>query len=651
MPVFKIKNWSDRSGSLRTIDIFFSELIRNNIVERRNNQQYYFLLLNSNDLNGNQYYLSYKKDPNSAGYTTINRLDSFPTGGLINICLNSSEDIISIITDGRTISVEFNNRGLGPLPNQNFWIEDDNGILVLPPINNAAQQSNDQQSNDQQSNTQQQNTQQQNTQQQNTQQQNTQQPDTESRHLNEAPIKSVLNQFLDEYIYKQHKNIILYGPPGTGKTFTTKKLSTLIASGINTDSQENEINTEYERLVSIKQIVFTTFHQSMGYEDFIEGIKPRIVGNNISYEVIDGIFKKICIAAWAKYLNIQSINFVDSNGNSTIVRTEDIINNLFDRSVEKEYGALKKEVLNSITSRKVQDKVQDESQVEVQDESQDEAQVEVQDESQDEAQVEVQDEAQVEVQVEVQDEVQDEAHSNSDNFVIIIDEINRGNISQIFGELISLIEEDKRGGQDNELRAILPYSGEPFSIPPNVFIIGTMNTADRSAESLDTALRRRFVFIEMPPDYDYLYKIFPPVAIILKAINDRIFSIKGKDNEIGHSYFSELSRLSDEIAKYEAFKRIMIYKIIPLLQEYFYNDIEKLKYVLSDQFAENKFLTKKRVFSQSELNKYNISENSDEFIEITYPMTIDLNKINRDLEGNIMNILLPPDSNGSNSEE
>jgi hypothetical protein len=339
-----------------------------------------------------------------------------------------------------------------------------------------------------------------------------------------------IDRFLEnkQFEDKQFKNIILYGPPGTGKTFKTKELSEKIVGSIVGPNSYDEYSSKH-------QIVFTTFHQSLAYEDFIEGIKPETKGKIVTYPIKDGIFKKICIIAAARCLNFGLQHF--NNGDYSDLFTD-----------AKKYEAFKKEVYPEIIKI-------------------------------------------------IKDYKNNKIPKTCDHrFTIIIDEINRGNISQIFGELITLIEEDKRGGQDNELRAILPYSGEPFIVPPNVYIIGTMNTADRSAEALDTALRRRFVFIEMPPVYEDLNEVeIKDVSIdginqtlgkLLKTINDRIFALKGKDYEIGHSYFMEIPKNGSQVTAENVYTTIN-YKILPLLQEYFYNDNVKIMHVLSTYFSVN----------------------------------------------------------------
>jgi 5-methylcytosine-specific restriction protein B len=181
-------------------------------------------------------------------------------------------------------------------------------------------------------------------------------------------------------------------------------------------------------------------------------------------------------------------------------------------------------------------------------------------------------------------------NDSSNNYAIFIDEINRGNISSIFGELITLIEDDKREGKPNEIIATLPYSKKHFSVPKNLYIIGTMNTADRSVEALDTALRRRFSFIEMNPEPKKLgAEEFKCTGIdleaLLNAINARIEKLLDKDYCIGHSYFMSIKNRQSPL---EEMKSIFQNKILPLLQEYFYGDWGKILLVIGGEFVESR---------------------------------------------------------------
>lgn len=181
----------------------------------------------------------------------------------------------------------------------------------------------------------------------------------------------------------------------------------------------------------------------------------------------------------------------------------------------------------------------------------------------------------------------DDAKANKEqNYVLIIDEINRGNISKIFGELITLIEPSKREGGADKLVVILPYTQEPFSVPDNLYIIGTMNTADRSLALMDTALRRRFDFVEMPPQPELLKDIeIDEVNIckMLTTMNQRIEVLYDREHTLGHAFFMSLNNDSSIGDLAEIFQ----HKIIPLLQEYFFEDWEKIRIVLGDNRKDN----------------------------------------------------------------
>lgn len=255
-------------------------------------------------------------------------------------------------------------------------------------------------------------------------------------------------------------NSILYGAPGTGKTYSTAQRALAIAEGkeykTTVEEDREKIMARYNTLINEGRIVFTTFHQSYGYEDFIQGLRPESSGVGMKFETRDGVFKRIADAA-----------------------------------------------------------------------------------------------------------MQDPEN----NYVIIIDEINRANISKVFGELITLIEEDKRWGEVNALKVTLP-SGDPFAIPNNLYIVGTMNSADKSISLIDTALRRRFEFIEVEPNAKLIKD--DVLRSVLEKLNASLAkALDSTDLLIGHAYF--LGKTEDDLCD------ILNRSIIPLLYEYFYDNRTKVK--------------------------------------------------------------------------
>jgi 5-methylcytosine-specific restriction protein B len=195
-------------------------------------------------------------------------------------------------------------------------------------------------------------------------------------------------------------------------------------------------------------------------------------------------------------------------------------------------------------------------------------------------------------------ELTPEEMSSLPPYFLVIDEINRGNVSAIFGELITLIEEDKRFGSKNQLFITLPYSREEFILPPNLYIIGTMNTADRSVEALDTALRRRFSFVEMLPDPSKLQgKIIDGVdlKLLLETMNERIEVLVDRDHTIGHAFLIDIKSI-DEL------RNAFANKIIPLLQEYFYGNYRKMEMVIGSSF-----------FNITEANKVKFAVQSEDY--------------------------------------
>ncbi len=441
---------------------------------------------------------------------------------------------------------------------------------------------------------------------------------------------------------KHPLNLILYGPPGTGKTYNTLFKALEIIEGEKKEELEKEryedIKERYDYYVKIGRIVFTTFHQSMSYEDFIEGIKP-IVDNDVikaihendvknattitqfgdgkttinmsrmKYEVKDGIFKKMCdLMAFLENAKDKKIEFTIKSGDSFII------------------DKIEKEKENKPITIRCTDPTGKNT---VAEENIDDLNASLKDK------LEPKQEAKTEELQPVDNQDINSGDDTQHDFpyreaiiakfmekrVLIIDEINRGNVAQIFGELITLIEKDKRLGNDEKMTATLPYSQKPFGVPNNIYIIGTMNTADRSVEALDTALRRRFSFVEMMPDNTLLTgKTICGVdlGLLLDTINKRIVVLKDREHQIGHSYFMKC-KTEDDLK--ETFKE----NIIPLLQEYFYGDYKKIYYVLGPGFVENSYTGKKEDSIRKELFPF-VNDQDLEIPEERYEI-ISFNKI------------------------
>lgn len=217
---------------------------------------------------------------------------------------------------------------------------------------------------------------------------------------------------------------------------------------------------------------------------------------------------------------------------------------------------------------------------------------------------------------------------SSNNVVLVIDEINRGNISRIFGELITLIEDDKRRGAINEIIVTLPYSQESFSVPANLHVLGTMNTADRSITLMDTALRRRFEFIELAPDPFLLPQDIEGInaQAILTKMNDRIEYLYDRDHMIGHGFFLNESLTTESLL------HIMQTKVVPLLQEYFYDDFEKIAFVLggatNDLNDSSYFLRTKSLHAQNLFpNSSRMREEKIRYEMVKYPTVEALRRV------------------------
>ncbi|MFA9476944.1 MrcB family domain-containing protein [Phycisphaerales bacterium AB-hyl4] len=461
-----------------------------------------------------------------------------------------------------------------------------------------------------------------------------------------------------------HLNLVLYGPPGTGKTYNAVREAVRLCDGQLPDEHDQVLN-RFRRLQEDGRIGFVTFHQSYGYEDFMEGISPAIEdaeaevsddenseGGDIRYQCRDGVFKKMCnlakshISRPRKQVNVDPAKVAVwkmSLGNTadpeqSAIYDECLENNYIllgygddidfskcnSRSAVhqlhlKEYGHPKrlKTSASLVHALKHQMKIGDLVVISdgnfkfraigriagdyqfLQNEDRESYRqmrpvewLVVCDESLPREKISTKVFSQRTIhrlnhQSLKLDALRDmlSAKDNGANqvlpYVLIIDEINRGNISKILGELITLLEPDKRLGEPNELKITLPYSGDSFGVPANLHVLGTMNTADRSIAFLDVALRRRFVFREMMPELGVIRHLVGDngrigdvdVAKVLETINRRIELLFDRDHQIGHSYLLGVQTLAD-------LRDVFVSTVIPLLQEYFYEDWAKVCAVL-----------------------------------------------------------------------
>lgn len=423
-------------------------------------------------------------------------------------------------------------------------------------------------------------------------------------------------------------NRILYGPPGTGKTYHSIQMA--VASAEPSFSPECETrdnlrqvyNDKYKELVKAGRIRFVTFHQSYGYEEFVEGLSARTEGEQLSYFEKDGIFKTICLEA-KKYRvttkNKQRSEFderwqlfaeqlaesesgikITTLSKKTYFTVTDVTSNTirFDKSNGSSIHTLSAKTLKAVYDQEKQIVgglqpyyaafIEHLNQFEL---------------------------AAV------------EASTERKNFVLIIDEINRGNISKVFGELITLVEESKRLGKTESLEAILPYSGDKFSVPDNLYIIGTMNTADRSLALMDTALRRRFDFVEMMPDYKVLrdengrsYRIKSDgieidLVLLLQTLNKRISALYDREHQLGHAFLKPVVEAIVADGDDKALNKLKYCfqnKIIPLLAEYFFEDWQKIRLVLGDNQKDKNL----QLIKQSDVNYTALFGDSDEVSDL-----------------------------------
>lgn len=392
-------------------------------------------------------------------------------------------------------------------------------------------------------------------------------------------------------------NRILFGPPGTGKTYRSVAEAVAIIEAVEladvldvvvySDTKERFDNYREEG-----QIEFVTFHPSYSYQDFVEGIRPESAGGQLTYNVEPGVLKRIAEAATA---NWQASRQPAGTALSETERFDRAFSQVLE-DVEESPSSFIQAKLYRGANVKVRAGVREQSLLMLQDgyptqfsvaKSQlrklwpkrsainKPADTELYNRSFYYAALKLLEETDHRLgQAGVHDRI------SLKRFVLIIDEINRGNIAKIFGELITLIEEDKRLGESNMLTVRLPYSPEdaPFGLPPNLYFLGTMNTADRSIALLDTALRRRFDFRELMPDTSILsQKSVAGVNLqtLLETLNQRITFLVGRNHTIGHAYLTG-------VKDFAALELRFFNRIIPLLQEYFFDDWAKIRMVFKD---------------------------------------------------------------------
>jgi 5-methylcytosine-specific restriction protein B len=469
---------------------------------------------------------------------------------------------------------------------------------------------------------------------------------TNSGHAEPGEALAGEDDMGDETMTDVGLNTILYGPPGTGKTYHTVIYAVAIIENreLEAVAQEEyaEVLERYNEYKTQGRIEFTTFHQSYGYEEFIEGIRPDVVddgdqedGGDIRYSIQPGVFKKFCEKAERPAAVRENSDDMGIRENASIWKVS--IEGAGDNPTRKEclenghirigwdeygkditddtvfhYGG--KAVLNAfINKMQIGDIVLScysasiidaigvvTGEYEWNDHYEYYRRVRkvkwlakgIRENILDMnggkpmtlssvyrlSNIAI---ADVYRLIEKYQPAKLAPENPAENYVFIIDEINRGNISKIFGELITLIEATKRVGLPEGMKAVLPYSQKPFGVPKNVYIIGTMNTADRSIATIDTALRRRFLFREMMPQPDVLAGVSVEdlnVSDMLTRINKRISVLYDREHTVGHAYFMPLK----DNPTMEVLAEIFTNNIIPLLQEYFYEDYEKIRLVLGD---------------------------------------------------------------------
>ncbi|MCC8402021.1 AAA family ATPase [Paraburkholderia sp. MMS20-SJTN17] len=392
-------------------------------------------------------------------------------------------------------------------------------------------------------------------------------------------------------------NRILFGPPGTGKTYRSVAEAVSIIEGAQVSRlmEPGEYPSTKQRFDSYRadgQIEFVTFHPSYAYQDFVEGIRPQPTAEGgLSYDVDPGVFRRIAERARNNWeASRRSVDATTSDRE----RFERAYRQLLTDIDESEEGFVKATLFRG-----------NECEVKVGPKERSLTVLVPRQgspctlpkhhlyglwtrRSEIVTPVDVRLSAQsffwavlrLMENIDARLGMPPEHKESLARFVLVVDEINRGNIAKTFGELITLIEDDKRLGAANELTARLPYSPDerPFGLPPNLYLVGTMNTADRSIALIDTALRRRFHFIELTPDASVLEEL-PGCEIslrtLLTVLNDRIEYLFDREHAIGHAYLCGINN-------FPTLAERLKHKIVPLLQEYFHDDWSKIRMVFND---------------------------------------------------------------------
>ena len=422
-------------------------------------------------------------------------------------------------------------------------------------------------------------------------------------------------------------NLILYGPPGTGKTYHVidAALERLDPDFLKSHDSRTEVKRRFDELLEAGRVQFITFHQSVGYEDFVEGLKPATDDDGaLRYAIEDGVLKRLADRARVRAIDLAGLNpsgrvwkisidgTVSSNPDSDVrafcLEHDQIRIGWDDLRAEADLKSAPRQFLEEVAEGDLVLCIRNARSVLAVGVVAGEHRYDPQpfpdfpnvrdvrwlgrdldvpfDTLRDKRFVQkvfypLPDltPAQVVEHLAMHGTPLMGTQGPPEPHVLIIDEINRGNISKIFGELITLLEPSKRLGAHEALEVVLPYSKQRFSLPGNLFVIGTMNTADRSLTLLDTALRRRFEFQEMPPRAELLRASLDDARVdlqkLLYAMNRRIELLYDRDHRIGHAYLLDVRTLSD-------LERVFRQRILPLLEEYFFEDWSRIREVLND---------------------------------------------------------------------